>query len=71
MYARVVGDKLNPADYSFAIKRRGRPEKPWAWEIYTACKAAPVERSSIFFESMAEATKAGKKALAHLLAKQS
>ena len=20
MYARVVGDKLNPADYSFAIK---------------------------------------------------
>ena len=70
MYARVVGDKLNPADYSFAIKRRGRPEKPWTWEIYTACKGAPVERSPIFFESMAGATKAGKKALANLLAKQ-
>ena len=68
-FARVVGEKLNPADYSFAIKRRGGPAKPWTWEIYRACKATPVERSPIFFESMAEATKAGKKALADLLAK--
>jgi hypothetical protein len=69
-FARVVGDnKLDPADYSFAIKRRGAPAKPWTWEIYRACKAVPIERSPIFFESMAEATKAGKKALAELLAK--
>ena len=66
----VVGEKFDPADYSFAVKLRGAPPKPWRWEIYCACKAAPVERSPIFFESMTEATKAGKKALAHLLAKQ-
>jgi len=69
-FARVMGDKFDPADYSFAVKRRGGPVKPWTWEIYRACKAVPVERSPIFFESMAEATKAGKKALAHLRAKQ-
>ena len=67
----VADEKIDPADYSFAVKRRGGPTEPWRWEIYCACKAVPVERSPIFFESMAEAAKAGKKALAHLLAKQS
>ena len=66
----VADEKIDPADYSFAVKRRGGPTKPWRWEIYCACKAVPVERSPIFFESMAEAAKAGKKALAHLLAKR-
>jgi hypothetical protein len=42
---------------------------PWRWEIYCAGKPAPVERSPVFFESMAEAIKEGKEALAHLLAK--
>ena len=44
--------------------------KPWRWEIYCAGKSAPVERSAVFFESMAEAAKEGKKALGHFLAKQ-
>jgi hypothetical protein len=70
-FARVVGDKLDPADYSFVVKRRGGPAKPWTWEIYRACKGVPIDRSPIFFESMAEASKAGKQALAHLLAKRS
>ena len=68
--ARAVREEVDPADYSFVVKRRGGPTKPWRWEIYCACKAVPVERSLIFFESMAEAAKAGKKALAHLLAKK-
>jgi hypothetical protein len=68
-FARAVRDEFKPADYSFAIKLRGSPPKPWRWEIYCAGKMAPVERSLVFFESMAEAAKAGKKALAHLLAK--
>ena len=63
-------DEFDPADYSFAVKLRATPPKPWRWEIYCACKNAPVERSLICFESMAEAVKAGKKALALLLAKQ-
>lgn len=65
----AVREEFDPADYSFVVKRRGGPSKPWRWEIYCACKAVPVERSPIFFGSMAEAAKAGKKALAHFLAK--
>ena len=64
----VVRGEFNPADYSLAVKRRGRPAKPWRWEIYRPCKTVPVERSSIFFESMAEAAKEGKKSLARLRA---
>ena len=63
----VISD---PDDYSFVVKRRGNPPKPWRWEIYRACCSAPIERSSVFFESMAEAAKEGKKALALLLAER-
>ena len=70
LLARAVREEFDPADYSFAVKRRGSLPKPWRWEIYCACKATPVERSPIFFETMSEAAKAGKKALAHLLGKQ-
>jgi hypothetical protein len=65
-----MSEEFDPADYSFVVKRRGNPLKPWRWEIYCAGKSGPVERSPVFFESMAEAAKEGKKALAHLLAKQ-
>jgi len=54
-------------DYSLAIKNRGRPPKPWRWEIYTAGKSKPV-RQSEFFETMSEATRTGKVALAGLRA---
>jgi predicted type IV restriction endonuclease len=65
-----MSQEFEPADYSFVVKRRGTPQKPWRWEIYCAGKSAPVERSPVFFESMAEAAKEGKKALAHFLAKR-
>ena len=61
-----MSEQFDPADFSFVVKRRGNPTKPWRWEIYRAGKNDPVERSAVFFESMAE----GKKARAHLLAKQ-
>ena len=67
--AHVVDEKFDPADYSVVVKLRGNPPKPWRWEIYCAGKAAAVERSAVFFESIADASKAGKKALAQLLAK--
>jgi hypothetical protein len=60
-----MSEEFDPADYSFVVKRRGR-----RWEIYCADKSAPVERSPVFFESMAEAAKEGKKALGYFLAKQ-
>ena len=53
--------------YSLAIKNKGRPSKPWRWEIYTAGKSKPV-RQSEFFQTMSEATRTGKAALAELRA---
>ena len=60
--------KLDPTDYSFAVKRRGSLPTIWRWEIYRAGKSDPVKRSAVLFESMAQATREGKKALADLLA---
>jgi hypothetical protein len=61
---------FDPTDYSFVVKRRGSPPKPWRWEIYCADSMAPVERSPVLYESMAEAAKEGKKALTRVLATQ-
>ena len=58
---------LSPFDYTLAIKNKGRPPKPWRWEIYAAGKSKPVQQSD-FFETMSEATRAGKAALAELRA---
>jgi hypothetical protein len=54
-------------DYTLAIKNKGRPPKPWRWEIYAAGKSKPM-RQSEFFETMSEATRTGKAALAQLRA---
>ena len=53
----VARGEFDPSDFSLAVKRRGSPTQPWRWEIYCPCKTVPVERSAIFFESMAEAAK--------------
>jgi len=58
---------FSPVDYSLAIKNKGHPPKPWRWEIYAAGKSKPVQQSE-FFETMSEATRAGKTALAELRA---
>lgn len=60
---------VTPSDYTLAIKNRGRPPKPWRWEIYVAGKSKPVLQSD-FFETMSEATRAGKAALAEFRARQ-
>jgi hypothetical protein len=57
----------NPIDYTLAIKNKGRPPKSWRWEIYAAGKSKAV-RQSEFFETMSEATRAGKAALANIRA---
>jgi hypothetical protein len=58
---------FDPVDYTLAIKNKGRPPKSWRWEIYAAGKSKPV-RQSEFFETMSEATRAGKAALGELRA---
>ena len=65
-----MSEEFDPSDYSFVVKRRGSPAKPWRWEIYRAGRSGAVESSPGFFETMAEAAKEGKKALGRFLAKQ-
>ena len=60
-FARAVREEFKPADFSVVVKRRGSPPKPWRWEIYCACKAVPIERSPVFFDSAAAAAKEGKR----------
>ena len=60
---------FDPIDYTLAIKNKGRPPKSWRWEIYAAGKSKAV-RQSEFFETMSEATRAGKAALAEIRAHQ-
>ena len=58
---------FDPSEYTLAVKSRGRAPKPWRWEINVPGKNKPV-RQSEFFETMSEATRAGKAALAELRA---
>lgn len=67
MYPNV--ENYAECDYALAIKNKGRPPKPWRWEIYTAGKSKPVQKSG-FFETMSEAIRTGKAALAELQAKR-
>jgi hypothetical protein len=52
---------LSRADYSLAVKRNANGS--WRWEVNCAGRSTPVEKSSIYFDTMAAATTAGKKAL--------
>ena len=53
----------NHLDFSVVVKSRGRPPSPWKWEIYRAGRKSPIKQSEVYFSSMAEAHRAGKKAL--------
>ena len=58
---------MDPLDYTLAIKNRGHTSKPWRWEINVAGKSKPVRQSNCY-ETMSEATRAGKAALAEIRA---
>ena len=64
-------DKLrfDETDYSVVVKNRADPPNPWRWEIYRAGRSNPVAQSSVYFETMTLANKAGKEALKQLLDK--
>ena len=58
---------IDHEDFSVVVKNRASPPKPWRWEIYRAGRTSPIEHSEVFFESVAEAARAGKVALQSLL----
>ena len=53
-----------------AVRSRGKPEKPWVWEIHCAGKLKAVETSREFFDTMSEASRQGKAALQRWRTKQ-
>jgi hypothetical protein len=54
---------IDVSDFSVVVKNRAPLPKPWRWEIYRAGRSSPISQSSIHFESMTEAGRAGKTAL--------
>jgi hypothetical protein len=54
------------ADFSVAIKSKGKPPNPWRWEINRAGTSRPVTQSKEFFPTVGAARKAGKQGLAEL-----
>ena len=60
---------LDPTDYSVVVKHRAPPPKSWKWEIYRAGRQSPIEQSSVYFQTMTMASRAGKEALKQLLDK--
>ena len=54
-------------DFSVVVKNRGRLPTPWKWEIYRAGRNSPVKQSELYFNTVAEATRAGRKALSLFL----
>jgi hypothetical protein len=60
---------INQSDYSVVVKLRAPPPKSWKWEIYRAGRQSAIEQSSVYFQTMAAASRAGKEALKRLLDK--
>jgi hypothetical protein len=54
-------------DFSVVVKNRGRAPSPWKWEIYRAGRKSPVKQSEVYFSTVTEANRAGKKALSLFL----
>jgi hypothetical protein len=53
-----IAIRYEPTDFSVVVKSRGKPPNPWKWEIYRAGRLSAVEQSSVFFPTMAAASKA-------------
>lgn len=62
---------IDHPDFSVVVKHRAPPPKSWRWEIYRAGRNSAIECSEVFFETMTEATRAGKAALHLLLSEHS
>jgi hypothetical protein len=60
---------VDKTDYSVVVKLRAPPPKSWRWEIYRAGRQSAIGQSSVYFQTMAAASRAGKVALKQLLDK--
>jgi hypothetical protein len=60
---------IDQSDYSVVVKLRAPPPKSWRWEIYRAGRTSSIKQSSVYFHTMAAASRAGREALKQLLDK--
>jgi hypothetical protein len=67
MYRTLLGHK----DFSVIVQRWALSPKPWGWQIYRRGRKSPIESSKVFFETTAEASRAGERALVSLLSEYS
>jgi hypothetical protein len=58
---------FSSADYSVVIKNRAPPPKAWRWEIHRAGAARSIKQSTVYFDSMTSARRAGADALEQYL----
>jgi hypothetical protein len=58
---------FDQTDFSVVVKHRASPPKPWRWEIYRAGRNSPIDSSSVLYETVSAANRAGKEALKQLL----
>jgi len=63
----IFPKQTDPPDFSFVVKSMAKPPKQWRWEIYRAGRVSPIQQSPVCFESVSEASRAGKAALKLLL----
>jgi hypothetical protein len=63
----VYKQRFDRTDYSVVVKKRAPLPNSWRWEIYRAGRSSPIEQSSVYFDSVATANRAGKEALQQLL----
>ena len=58
---------FDQTDFSVVVKHRAAPPKQWRWEIYRAGRNSQIECSSVIYETVSAANRAGKEALKQLL----
>jgi hypothetical protein len=64
---QAMSSLFDQTDFSVVVKHRAAPPKPWRWEIYRAGRTSPIECSSVRYETVEAANRAGKEALKQLL----
>jgi hypothetical protein len=64
---QTMSSLFDQTDFSVVVEHRAAPPKPWRWEIYRAGRTSPIECSSVRYETVESANRAGKEALKLLL----
>jgi hypothetical protein len=62
-----MNNLFDQTDFRSLLNTAAAPPKQWRWEIYRAGRNCPIECSSVLYETVSAANRAGKEALKQLL----